>query len=84
MSIHAHVLLEQIANSTEIKSLVSWKEIAQEQFGNEAQFENCGGMQFNIDQVFEFFQKKQKIEVNLENFVIPKKENICSGHGHSH
>lgn len=81
---HAHELLEKIANAEEIKTLKVWKEIAIASFGVDAKFENCGGMQFDIDSVFEFFQTKQKIKLSEEGLVLPNLGNICSGPGHHH
>lgn len=84
MNFHAHELLEKIAMSEEHKSLAEWKEIAQAQFGADAKFENCGGMQFDIHQVFDFFQMKKKVKLTENGILEPNFGNICSGPGHNH
>jgi probable metal-binding protein len=81
---HAHELLEKIAFAEQAQTFAAWREFAVAQFGADAIFENCGGLQMDVDRVFEFFVHKGKVFVDEQGLVQPQRENICSGHGHHH
>lgn len=75
--VHAHEILKLIGSSEVQFTKESLAVAVAERFGKDEKFTNCSGGEYDFNDIFQYFIKRSKIEIDTEGIIHLQLQNIC-------